>query len=108
MRQQVKLETPVAAAGEPVILFSLSTLKSLRKQLMLMANDADMTMAVPFPMVHGRLRCQTCGSKDIHARPNWRGLGQVAGQGPSRFAVLDVDGVCIAQSREAMYRLSFD
>jgi hypothetical protein len=33
---------------------------------------------LPFPMVHGRLRCQACGSKDIHARPNWKGLGVVA------------------------------
>jgi hypothetical protein len=28
--------------------------------------------------------CQACGSKDIHARPNWRGVGQVANNGPSR------------------------
>jgi hypothetical protein len=33
--------------------------------------------ALPFPHVHGRLRCQACGSKDIHARPNWPLLGQV-------------------------------
>jgi hypothetical protein len=32
---------------------------------------------LPFPAVHGRLRCQACGSKDIAARPNWKGLGQV-------------------------------
>ena len=30
--------------GEPVIQFSLSLRKSLRKQLMLLASDADMTM----------------------------------------------------------------
>lgn len=33
---------------------------------------------LPFPAVHGRLRCQACGSKDIHARPHWKGLGVVA------------------------------
>lgn len=38
---------------------------------------------LPFPAVHGRLRCQACGSRDIHARPNWRGLGTVAWHGPS-------------------------
>ena len=32
------------AEGEPVIQFSLSLRKSLRKQLMLLASDADMTM----------------------------------------------------------------
>jgi hypothetical protein len=30
--------------------------------------------ALPFPVVPGRLRCQACGSKDVHARPNWKGL----------------------------------
>ena len=44
--------------------------------------------ALPFPAVHGRLRCQACGSKDIHARPNWRGLGVVARHAP---AVADTD-----------------
>jgi hypothetical protein len=34
--------------------------------------------ATPFPALHGRLRCQVCGTKDIHARPNWKGLGVVA------------------------------
>lgn len=24
-----------------------------------------------FPEIHGRLRCQACGSRDIHARPDW-------------------------------------
>ena len=33
-----------AGEGEPVIQFSLSLRKSLRKQLMLLASDADMTM----------------------------------------------------------------
>ena len=33
---------------------------------------------LPFPAVHGRLRCIACGSKDIHARPDWNGLGVVA------------------------------
>jgi hypothetical protein len=31
-----------------------------------------------FPSIHGLMRCQACGSKDIAARPNWRGLGVVA------------------------------
>jgi len=34
--------------------------------------------ATPFPAIHGRLCCQVCGTKDIHARPNWKGLGVVA------------------------------
>ena len=32
--------------------------------------------SLPFPMVHGRLRCQACGSTDIHARPDWPKIGQ--------------------------------
>jgi len=36
-----------------------------------------------FPSVHGLLRCQACGSKDIAARPNWRGLGVVARHDPA-------------------------
>jgi hypothetical protein len=38
--------------------------------------------ATPFPAIHGRLRCQVCGTKDIHARPNWKGLGVVARHEP--------------------------
>jgi hypothetical protein len=38
---------------------------------------------LPFPTVHGGLRCQACSMKDIHAPPNWRGLGTVAWHGPS-------------------------
>ena len=32
---------------------------------------------LPFPMAYGRLRCQACGEKDIHARPDWPKIGQV-------------------------------
>ena len=32
---------------------------------------------LPFPMVHGRLRCEACGSTDVHARPDWPKIGQV-------------------------------
>jgi hypothetical protein len=46
---------------------------------------------LPFPAVHGRLRCQACGSKDIAARPNWKGLGTVAWHGPSRQETEDSD-----------------
>ena len=31
-----------------------------------------------FPYVHGRLRCQACSCSDVHARPDWPKLGQVA------------------------------
>jgi hypothetical protein len=43
----------------------------------LAAMIAQLGPDLPFPSVHGRLRCQACGSKDIHARPDWRSLGQV-------------------------------
>jgi hypothetical protein len=51
---------------------------------------AQLRSALPSPQVHGQLRCQACGSQDIHARSNWKGLGQVAGHWPSR-AALDID-----------------
>ena len=44
---------------------------------------AELGPCLPFPMVHGRLRCQACGSRDIHARPDWPKVGQVARHGPS-------------------------
>lgn len=44
---------------------------------------AQLGPGLPFPMVHGRLRCQACGSKDIHARPNWKGLGVVSSHAPT-------------------------
>ena len=47
---------------------------------------------LPFPAMHGRLRCQACGSKDIHARPNWKRLGVVAKHGPSPQSQDDVRG----------------
>jgi hypothetical protein len=31
--------------------------------------------ALPFPSVHGRLCCDTCGSRDIAARPDWPKIG---------------------------------
>ena len=40
----------------------------------------------PFPAACGVRRA---GSKDIHARPNWKGLGQVAGHGPSKQETAD-------------------
>jgi hypothetical protein len=52
------------------------------KELMLGAPIAALIAfcgpGLPFQMVHGRLHCQACGSKNIHARPNCRGLGIVA------------------------------
>ncbi len=39
---------------------------------------AKLGPSLPFPMVHGRLRCQACGSTDIHARPDWPKIGHVA------------------------------
>jgi hypothetical protein len=30
---------------------------------------------LPFQMVHGRLHCQACGSKNIHARPKLARIG---------------------------------
>ena len=46
--QRVPSEPPKtpgkAGQGEPILQFSLSLRKSLRKQLMLLASDADMTM----------------------------------------------------------------
>jgi hypothetical protein len=52
---------------------------------------------LPFPAVHGRLRCQACSSKDIHVRPHWQGLGVVAKHGSSEGTTPDgletADGV---------------
>lgn len=45
---------------------------------------AQLGPSLPFPMIHGRLRCQACGSKDIHARPDWPSIGQVAQHTPMK------------------------
>ena len=34
--------------------------------------------AFPVPEVARRLRCSACGSRDLHARPDWPSLGVVA------------------------------
>ena len=34
--------------------------------------------AFPVPELARHLRCSACGSRDIHARPNWPSLGVVA------------------------------
>jgi hypothetical protein len=39
---------------------------------------ARMGPAVAVPEIGARLRCGSCGSKDIATRPAWPGLGQVA------------------------------
>ena len=43
---------------------------------------AQLGPSLPFPEIHGRLRCQACGSKDVAARPAWVGLGQVTRHTP--------------------------
>jgi hypothetical protein len=43
---------------------------------------AQFGMAFPVTEVYARLRCQACGSKDIHARPAWKSLGTVANHLP--------------------------
>jgi len=39
---------------------------------------------LPFPAVHGRLRCQACGSKDVHARLNWKVWAWWRGRAPPK------------------------
>ena len=31
----------------------------------------------PFPEIRNYLKCSSCGANDVHARPNWKGLGIV-------------------------------
>jgi hypothetical protein len=49
--------------------------------------------SLPFPAVHGRLRCQACGSTEIEARPDWRGLGQVTRHLPPIPQIESVDPI---------------
>jgi len=39
---------------------------------------AQLGPAFPVPEIARRLRCSACGSKDLHARPDWPSLGVVA------------------------------
>ena len=39
---------------------------------------AQLGPGFPVPEVGARMRCSSCGSKDIATRPAWPGLGQVA------------------------------
>lgn len=39
---------------------------------------AQLGPAMPVPEVGARMRCTSCGSKDVATRPNWPSLGVIA------------------------------
>ena len=47
---------------------------------------AELGPGYPVPEVGARMRCTSCGSRDVATRPNWPGLGSVTNHTPPKTA----------------------